>query len=298
MGITTTLGPLIKIGNIDSIVEDRVIITPIEKIILDIENFVLTKERKVFGTLEDVFGPIERPFYSVLNDQFVKDLFTDGKVQVGDPVFCLSSAMKELNQDRINELKNLKGCDASNKFDEEPMGPQESEDVFYSDDELDNGSRKKPGQEFIGKRNREMDEEDWTKNKKNKDKVNELKQKYAVQPTQVTQMSDPIHRYSTQPSYPQAQSHPVLLTTPEGFQQIPYGHVYSGYMAPMIPQMTPEQLVSYNQYLAQINMMYGLPPFAHNNYIQPQNPSQSYSPQEQQPHPQTDYYTNQQPNPQ
>jgi hypothetical protein len=248
--------------------------------------------------LEDIFGQIERPYYSVLKDQFVKDLFAEAKIKVGDPLFCLSSVMKDLSQDRINELKRMKGCDASNKFDEEPLGQHESEDVYYSDDELEGGHHKKPKQEFIGKRNRDMDEEEWTKNKKNKDRVQELKQKHSNQPPQRHLGSNQDQRYAENLSFPINHGQIAPLPIPEASQQVPYGHVYSSYMTPIIPQMTQEQLLSYNHYLAQINMMYGLPPYAQNNYLQPQNPGQGFPAQDAAPQTQPDFFSQQHQNPQ
>lgn len=299
LGVQTTQGPLIKIGNVDAVVEDRIIISPVDRIILDIENFILTKDRKVFGVVEDVFGPIERPYYSVLNDQYVKDLFGEGKVSIGDALFCLASAMKDINHDRINELKKRKGCDASNKFDEEPLGAHETEDVYYSDDEMEMSTKSKPRREHIGKRDREMDEEDWSKSKQNKAKVQELKQKY----------SNPSYQGQTYPAHgdrlPEQQpiqathslQHPLLA--PGAPPQMHFGHNYSSYMAPVITQMTPEQVMSYNHYLAQINMMYGMPPYAQNSYMQPMNPQPGYLPQDpnQQMHP--EYFAGEHPqNPQ
>jgi H/ACA ribonucleoprotein complex non-core subunit NAF1 len=296
--VKSTQGPLIKIGNIDALVEDRVIIVPVDRIILDIENFVITKDRRVFGVIEDVFGPVEKPYYSVLKDQFVKEMFAEGKIKVGDALFCLSSEMKDLNQDRINELKERKGCDASNKFDEEPMGHNEVDDIYYSDDELESGSQRKGRKEFMGKRDRDMDEEEWTKNKNNRAKVQELKQKHDNQPRPAQSFSHQAHTINEQLPMTATHGHSnaqVLLGHP---QQVHYAPQYSSYMAPIIPQMTPEQVLSYNHYLAQINMMYGLPPFAQNNYMQPPVPQQTYLPQDPNHQFPPNYLGDQKPNPQ
>jgi rRNA processing protein Gar1 len=292
LGITNVQGPLIKVGNLEAVVEDRIIISSVERIVLDIENFLLTKERKIFGTLEDVFGQVERPLYSVLNDQYVKDLFTEGKVKLGDPIFCLSSVMKELNEDRINELKQRKGCDASNKFDEEPLGHRDGEDIYFSDDDLETSTQHRPRKEFIGKRDRELDEEEWSRNKMNKAKVQDLKQKYSNQPPQNQNFQAPtqgLHEYqSHHPSMGHSIAQPAHLGPSQG--NVP--PQYSNYMAPIIPQLTPEQVLSYNHYLAQINMMYGLPPFAQNNYVQSLNPQPTYLPQDPTQQYSPDFYQN------
>jgi hypothetical protein len=109
------------------------------------------------GSIEDVFGSIEHPFYSVLLDLYLKSLLDSQKLKIGDPVFCIVSDMKALYEDKIKQLKSKKGCDASNKFDEELYGGNNTEPVDFSDDEKEEdfsnmrkgdnlGKRKPPGQ--------------------------------------------------------------------------------------------------------------------------------------------------------
>lgn len=279
--MTITEGPLIKVGNLELIVEDRVILGPVERIILNIENVVITKDRKIIGLVEDVFGPVERPRYSILNDLYLTELISSGSLKLGDPVFCLASGMKALTEDQIEEMKARKGCDASNKFDEEPISTHDKDDIYYSDDDQENYTGKN---QMLGKRNRQMDEEDWKSNRVSKESINSLKEKYQQPaPQQPATMAQEFHHGQFGTPVPLQQYHMPQMPQP-GYHFVPQGgapEYYQGMYAPMMhPMAPPEHQIAYHQYLAQINMMYGYPQGTHTNYIpglgQPQQGNPSY----------------------
>ena len=56
MKVKNKTGGLVKVGVIHSLVDDRIILSSVEKIILDIDNILLTKDRLIVGIVEDVFG--------------------------------------------------------------------------------------------------------------------------------------------------------------------------------------------------------------------------------------------------
>ncbi|KZT30776.1 NAF1-domain-containing protein [Neolentinus lepideus HHB14362 ss-1] len=93
---------------------------------LDSETLLVFEDRKVLGYIHDTFGPTHQPLYQVrFNQAYPIDLT---KVEVSSPVFHVPRRSKFIF---VNELKLLKGSDASNAHDEEP-GEEEME---FSDDE-------------------------------------------------------------------------------------------------------------------------------------------------------------------
>lgn len=264
MNVTSTDGPLIKVGNLDIVVEDRIILAPVEKIILNIENVVITKDRKIIGLVEDVFGPVERPKYSILNDQYLIELLSSGNLKVGDPVFCLATGMKALTEDQIYLMRAQKGCDASNKFDEEPIGAHDKDDIHYSDDENEISGSKSG---MLGKRNRKMDEEDWKSNRVSQSTISALKEKHSQSVNQgsmgMVQESFPMAYNSQFPPQQFIPAHPGMYYPPQGA----YPDYQQGMFVPMMTHMgPPDHQLSYQQYLAQINMMYGYPQGTQTSY--------------------------------
>jgi rRNA processing protein Gar1 len=255
--IKSKLGALVKIGNIDSIVEERVIIKPVDKIILDIDNFLMTKDRLIVGVLDDVFGAIEKPWYSVLNDAYIKAKFKANEIQIGDPVFAAGPEMKILYQDRIDFLKSRKGCDASNKFDEEIYDQMNTEEMAFSDDEEEESyqSRVKHGQ--LGKREGKHGHDDRGSKRKERE-YNPWESKPQHDGPKAETKPAPVPMSAPQ-AYPSMYMPYGGLNT--GMGQNPafpaqfYGHPQiAGYVQNPLPPMTAEQ---YANHLNHINMMYG-----------------------------------------
>lgn len=257
MKIKSKQGALVKIGNIDSIVEERVIIKPVEKIILDIDNFLMTKDRLILGVLDDVFGAIEKPWYSVLNDAYIKAKFKADEILIGDPVFAAGPEMKILYQDRIDFLKSRKGCDASNKFDEEIYDQMNTEEVAFSDDEEEESyhSRVKHGQ--LGKRGGKPGRDDRG-SKAREQEYNPWETKPHHEVPKAEQKAAPA-LMSAQQTYPSMYMPYGAMNS--GLAQNPsfpaqfYGHPPMGaFVQNPLPPMTAEQ---YANHLNHINLMYG-----------------------------------------
>ncbi|TFK56616.1 NAF1-domain-containing protein [Heliocybe sulcata] len=93
---------------------------------LDSETLLVFEDRRVLGYIHETFGPTYQPLYQVrFNQSYPIDLT---KVEVSRAVFHVPQRSRFVF---VNELKHLKGSDASNAHDEEP-GEQEME---FSDDE-------------------------------------------------------------------------------------------------------------------------------------------------------------------
>ena len=130
--------PKRKIGVINSIFENTIVIRPLIKEVLDLDNVVFLKD-EILGKIDDVFGNVENPFYSVLADPYIKTKFQGQSFKILDDVFVLETKVKVILQSSINEIKKKTGCDASNVFDEE-VNEKEME---YSDDEKEHTLKNK-----------------------------------------------------------------------------------------------------------------------------------------------------------
>lgn len=112
--------------------------------LLDIENVVAMKDKRVIGFVYEPVGPITQPLYSIqLYPQFVDELtasegFTSMRESLhGQDLFLVKRTLKLINN-KIDQILKMKGCDASNMFDEE-LPPEEQE---YSDDEKEREQKK------------------------------------------------------------------------------------------------------------------------------------------------------------
>ncbi|KAI0800545.1 Gar1/Naf1 RNA binding region-domain-containing protein [Fomes fomentarius] len=93
---------------------------------LDSDTLLVFEDRKVLGYIFETFGPTSEPLYQVrFNQKYPLDA---EKVRVGRPVFHVPA---KSNYVFVQQLRLLKGSDASNVHDEEP-GDDELE---FSDDE-------------------------------------------------------------------------------------------------------------------------------------------------------------------
>ena len=52
-------------------------------------------------------------------DKYAANLMETDRLHVNDPVFCVQSELHAIYDEKIKQMKARKGCDASNKFDEE-----------------------------------------------------------------------------------------------------------------------------------------------------------------------------------
>ena len=113
-------------GAITSTVEDRILVapTPHSKII-DLDNIIYNKNKICIGYLDDVIGNIDKPVYVVRKYPTMEP--ENIKIEVGEEVFYADNYVKFVDMLNIN----MKGCDASNAFDEEVSEGE----MDYSDDE-------------------------------------------------------------------------------------------------------------------------------------------------------------------
>jgi hypothetical protein len=98
--------------------------------LLDIENIVATKEKRVIGFVYEPVGPITQPLYSIqLYPEFVDEIsgiegFKSMRESLhGLELFLVKRTLRLINN-KIDSILKMKGCDASNMFDEE-LAPDE-----------------------------------------------------------------------------------------------------------------------------------------------------------------------------
>ncbi|KAJ2723714.1 hypothetical protein GGI07_002423 [Coemansia sp. Benny D115] len=119
------------LGTIHSVVDSSVLIEALEsggRQVLDTDSLVCLENRAVVGQVFDVFGPVTRPMYTVrFNTQEEAQRYA-GMAGTGCVVYYGAGWSKLVNTD---ELRCIKGTDASNLFDEEVA----SDAMEFSDDE-------------------------------------------------------------------------------------------------------------------------------------------------------------------
>jgi len=104
------------------------------EITLNLDNILFVESRDILGSLEDVFGKIEAPYYTSLIDKYTERAIMEGRLRLGDSVYILEAKKNVLPKKEIEKMKAMKGCDASNKFDEEISNDNEAE---FSNDETE-----------------------------------------------------------------------------------------------------------------------------------------------------------------
>ncbi|KAH0838065.1 Gar1/Naf1 RNA binding region-domain-containing protein [Lanmaoa asiatica] len=129
-----------KVGEIISIVGNIVIVrglpvdhvNSLSKHTLDVESLLVFEDRKVLGYIYETFGPTSQPFYQVKFNQHYP-LDTD-KVWLSREVFHVPQRSHFVF---VDQLKKLRGSDASNIHDEEPA----DDEIEFSDDEKEAACR-------------------------------------------------------------------------------------------------------------------------------------------------------------
>jgi rRNA processing protein Gar1 len=110
---------VIYAGNIYQVIDNVVVIhcrPGAEHSTLDQGSLLVFQERQILGEVFETFGPVSRPYYSV---RFNNPSDIDAALcKVGDPVFYVPSYGKTQIV-KTEELKKIKGYDASNMYDEE-----------------------------------------------------------------------------------------------------------------------------------------------------------------------------------
>ena len=130
---------IVDIGYVQSIVDDLVVVqsTIDPHKTLDVDSVLCFEDRRVLGRIFETFGPVRKPLYSIRLDSS----------ENADKEWVLSRRKVYSVPDHsqfvhIQHLEKLRGCDASNRYDEEL--PEEEQE--FSDDEKEATSRKRKTQ--------------------------------------------------------------------------------------------------------------------------------------------------------
>ncbi|OBZ79554.1 H/ACA ribonucleoprotein complex non-core subunit NAF1 [Grifola frondosa] len=123
-----------KVGEVMSIIDKVVIVKGLASGIanrgsekaLDSDTLLVFEDRKVLGYIYETFGPTSEPLYQVKFNH-IYPLDSD-KIKVSRAVFHVPQRSHYVF---VNQLKQLKGSDASNVHDEEPA----EDELEFSDDE-------------------------------------------------------------------------------------------------------------------------------------------------------------------
>lgn len=155
---------LVKMGEVISIVDEKLVI--IQSILdenglsckpLNEETILFDSNRRELGKVFEVFGPVQAPFYSIRFNN-VKEI-TDNclNVESGASIFYAHDSSEYTKFIfNLDELRRLKGSDASWNNDNEPP----AECVDYSDDEQERNAKKELKQKRIGARKTDQNSDD------------------------------------------------------------------------------------------------------------------------------------------
>ena len=127
----------VPLGKISSIVEDLVVVKAHPNTAaLDIDSVLfLEKGKRTLGKVFDVIGPVASPFYCIRfnSTQHIKD----NNVTVESEVYC-APRTEHTSFVFVEQLRKMKGSDASWKDDIEPQKEQQD----FSDDEEERAARR------------------------------------------------------------------------------------------------------------------------------------------------------------
>ncbi|ESO89224.1 hypothetical protein LOTGIDRAFT_229116 [Lottia gigantea] len=144
---------LLLIGQVSGIVNTLVVIQSLpDTPALNEDSVFFYEDRKVFGQVFETFGPVSKPFYSIRFNT-IEDI-KNKKINIGDKVYCAPNLEDITQYIFLDQLRQIKGSDASWKDNNEP--PERCLD--YSDDESERRSKsKRKGEKEI----KEEDEESY-----------------------------------------------------------------------------------------------------------------------------------------
>jgi H/ACA ribonucleoprotein complex non-core subunit NAF1 len=135
---------ILEIGHVQSIVDELVVVqSTMHHQVLDMDSVLCFENRTVLGRVFETFGPVRQPLYSVRLD--ASEHADKEWVLLKKKVYFVPDHSRFVH---IHHLNQFKGCDASNRYDEEL--PQEEQE--FSDDEKEADARKKkphPKQQYV-----------------------------------------------------------------------------------------------------------------------------------------------------
>ena len=137
---------MIQMGRVLSIVDGRLVVIESlrdneydEAKPLDEETILFDVNRKSIGKVFEIFGPVSKPFYSIRFNNVNEIGELKLSVDVGSPIYFVPESPEFTKYIfNLNEIRKLKGSDASWNHDQEP--PDECLD--YSDDEQEKMAKK------------------------------------------------------------------------------------------------------------------------------------------------------------
>ena len=138
--LTITLSdetPIERIGYIRHIIEGKLLI--IESLLhsppLNDDSVLFNSERRSIGLIYETFGPVEKPYYSIRYNDLGNIL--QRQIQLDQEVFYAPKETTYTKYVFVQELRALKGSDASWEDDNEP--PKSA--IDYSDDEQERAAK-------------------------------------------------------------------------------------------------------------------------------------------------------------
>ena len=138
--LTITLSdetPIERIGHIRHIIEGKLLI--IESLLhsppLNDDSVLFNSERRSIGLIYETFGPVEKPYYSIRYNDLGNIL--QRQIQLDQEVFYAPKETTYTKYVFVQELRALKGSDASWEDDNEP--PRSA--IDYSDDEQERAAK-------------------------------------------------------------------------------------------------------------------------------------------------------------
>ncbi|XP_077380777.1 uncharacterized protein LOC144020815 isoform X1 [Festucalex cinctus] len=129
---------LMPVGTVSSVIQQLVIIQSLQDSpALNEDSIIFRSDRLALGKVFEVFGPVSRPLY-IIRFNSHEDLSCKG-LTLGLIVYYAPDMKEYTGYILLQQLKLLKGSDASWKNDQEP--PEEALD--YSDDEIEQQAKRK-----------------------------------------------------------------------------------------------------------------------------------------------------------
>lgn len=208
---------LVPIGIINSTMSNKCLVTANESIgILDLDNVIYTEKKVCLGFIEDVLGPIDKPFYSIF---YYPKAGGDEVIEKGQTLYC---PLKGIKLVAVATLRESKGCDASNVFDEEVS----KNEIEFSDDEEERKAkrhkRKRPERSITNDTN-DIVSNTQLENDYNKLKAGQHRNVYNQNPT------PPPYQPSNPSNYPMHQYPPAMMNNYQDMPPVQGMNTYGQY---------------------------------------------------------------------
>ena len=145
LNISVPADKLMKIGKVTSIVDVLVVIESIRSLPpLDIDSVLFKSDGQPVGQIFDVFGTVTEPHYSV---RFTNNEQIQGKgIHLGLEIYFAPQKDRNITKFAfVEEIRKIKGTDASWENDNEPPSSALNAVAGFSDDEEEPDSKRARG---------------------------------------------------------------------------------------------------------------------------------------------------------